>query len=484
MTLDWNPQPPYRPPSQQSSAGCLRGLIMLVMSALLFGSAGYFARPSIDRWLNRNKLPPSTSVLTPRPATEIPVPIPNSDLSISANSAFWSNDINSDETPEIAALDLHNGTYDLILLDGESGAVLWRTSLGGDYSYIAPVGEQILIFKDQQVKAYRIDNGTFLWEGQLPDRAQINPSVIFQTPQLLAIQSYDNQITAFERVSGKQAWQLQLPDQYATTLTRIGDDVCDVERNEQTNTNIIQCYSLANAAKSRQFDLQKEWTDDVVWWLDPRDSSVMYRLYSSREPPVLEQVQLSDNSIAWSQPISEDFTPYRASDMVIAYDQQRIAMSYDDQIAIVAPQSYTTIKQTDMMLLPLGMSENTLYSLAIKQRGTNTASIAAFDLTTQQQQWSSPVLSNWSSSSDIKESWLFVPNQGVIAGTQDPQNNDIVKVQLIKDDGTIGWTWQRTMFIGQRPKITRAANRLLVNNVDGIAVLDLQTGAVKWEIVR
>jgi len=406
--------------------------------------------------------------------------------SVLYSSTQLAYDRNGDERNELLVQLSNNSQYSMALLDGADGKPIWQTELGSESYELIALDQYVAVIKERDFRLFNSQDGTFGWQTRLTDRLQSSPPMLFIADDLLVIQTYDNILTAYELKTGSQRWQKPLEASYASDLVRLGDELCGTERDAES-LEFVVCYALKTGEQRQAIQLNNDWTEQVEWIADPLSNDGILRLQSDPEPITLSAIGL-DQQQRWSVELDEAFYySFRGSEQRFANSSDHIAIGAEQHIAIItAERKVVMYSLTDYALTPLGFDNDVLYVSAVKQRGTNTVSILAINAQTAELIWRLDDLGEsheWSGSGKIQG--VVVPGEGMIFGWLDPEIDDLVRVQLLKrQDGTVGWSFQQQMFIGQVPVLTRTGNALLIQTSDGLTMTNLRTGESLWTLTR
>lgn len=482
MSNQWNQNmSPYR----QDRSSCIPVLLIIFVLTLAIGGGIYFfANNVISEAFESNITQVSSQMGTVVVGGSASEPVIAG--SVLYNSAQLAYDRNGDERNELLVQISHNSQYSMALLDGADGKPIWQTELGSEVYELVALDQYVAVIKERDFRLFNSQDGTFGWQARLTDRVQINPTMLFIADDLLVIQTYDNILTAYELKTGNKRWQKTLVDRYASNLVRLGDELCGTERDAESGLEFLTCYSLKNGDQRQALQLNNDWTDDVEWIADPQTNAGILRLQSDPEPVTLSAIGL-DQQQRWSVELDQTFDDSLARDKFPLSDGKALALVADTGLAIItADQQVVRYTLTDYALTPLGFDNDVLYTAAVKQRGTNTVSILAINAQTGELLWRLDDLGEsheWSGSGKIQG--VVVPGEGLVFGWLDPEIDDLVRVQLLKrKDGTVGWSFQQQMFIGQVPELTRSGNALLIQTSDGLAMANLRTGESLWTLTR
>lgn len=484
MANQWNPNmSPYR----QDRSSCMPVLLIIFVLTLGIGGGIYFfvnnvISEAFESSITQVSSQMETAVVGGSGANE-----PAIAGSVLYHSTQLAYDRNGDERNELLVQLSNNSQYSMALLDGADGKPVWQTELGSESYDLIALDDYVAVIKERDFRLFNSQDGTFGWQTRLTDRLQSNPPMLFIADDLLVIQTYDNIVTAYELKTGSQRWQKTLEASYASDLARLGDELCGAERDAESGLQFIVCYSLKTGEQRQTIQLNNHWSDSVEWVADPQSKDGILRLQSDPEPITLSAIGL-DQQQRWSVELDEPFYyTFRSTEQQLASSNSSLAIGAEEHIAIItAERKVVKYSLTDYALTPLGFDNDILYVSAVKQRGTNTVSILAINTQTAELIWRLDDLGEsheWSGSDGIKA--VIVPGEGVVFGWLDPEIDDLVRVQLLKrQDGTVGWSFQQQMFIGQVPKLTRTGNALLIQTSDGLAMANLRTGESLWTLTR
>lgn len=480
----WNTGQP-----QPASPSCLGSLLRLLLVGLLFGGIGYAMRPTIDGWYRSitaadEAADPTMSAGGDSSDEPTRAPAPISNVDVLAGSARLMADITGDELAEVLGLSYGSSEYSLVALDGADGRAIWAAPLGDNsVYYLVEAGDYILAIRDQQVRAFQSRDGAFAWTAQLPDKIAVDypDPAAFVLGADVVLQSSDNALTSLKLQNGAENWQVTLKERYATDLTRLGDNACTDPSYGEGGNYRIECFSLKTGETVMTYPLPAESPFYVHWWPDPASAEHFYLVqytYDQQDRVDLQRIKAADGSVEWTQRL-EGFD--RVNDMELLASGNRLALADEDRVAILtdggAPVS---VQQDETRLHPIGFDGDTLYLLAYKLRGTTTFAVQQVDAATGEITWKTDPLGEQQSSDS--PGLAVVPGQGVLVGWQDNENSETTHVRLIAGDGSSAWTYDRTLFIGDVPEISRSGNRALVTISDEIVMLDSRSGAVQWEI--
>ncbi|MCA0352317.1 MAG: PQQ-binding-like beta-propeller repeat protein [Chloroflexi bacterium] len=482
MSNQWNPNmSPYR----QDRSSCMPVLLIIFVLTLGIGGGIYFFVNNVMSEAFESSITQVSSQMETAVggSTANEPAIAGSVLYHSTQLAY---DRNGDERNELLVQLSNNSQYSMALLDGADGKPVWQTELGSESYDLIALDSYVAVIKERDFRLFNSQDGTFGWQTRLTDRIQTNPPMLFIVDDLLVIQTYDNILTAYELKTGSQRWQKTLVDRYASNLARLGDELCGTERDAESGLEFLTCYALKTGEQRQALQLNNDWTDDVEWVADPQTKEGILRLQSDPEPITLSAIGI-DQSQRWSIELEEVFADSLDYNKIPVSDGKSLVLSTESALAIISAE-HQIVRYTlaDYALTPLGFDNDVLYVSAVKQRGTNTVSILAINAQTAELIWRLDDLGEsheWSGSDGIKA--VIVPGEGVVFGWLDPEIDDLVRVQLLKrQDGTVGWSFQQQMFIGQVPKLTRTGNALLIQTSDGLAMANLRTGESLWTLTR
>lgn len=482
MSNQWNSNmSPYR----QDRSSCMPVLLVIFVLTLGIGGGIYFFVNNVMSEAFESSITQVSSQME----TAVGGSTANEPTiagSVLYNSAQLAYDRNGDERNELLVQLSNNSQYSMALLDGADGKPVWQTELGSEIYDLIALDQYVAVIKERDFRLFNSQDGTFGWQTRLTDRIQTNPPMLFIVDDLLVIQTYDNILTAYELKTGSQRWQKTLVDRYASNLARLGDELCGTERDAESGLEFLVCYSLKTGDQRQALQLNNDWTDDVEWVADPQTKDGILRLRSDPDPITLSAIGI-DQSQRWSVELDEVFADSLDNVKALVSDGKALALNSRSDLAIITPEhQIVRYSLTDYLLTPLGFDSDILYVAAVKQRGTNTVSILAINAQTAELVWRLDDLGEsheWSGSDGIKA--VVVPGDGLAFGWLDPEIDDLVRVQMLKRaDGTVGWSFQQQMFIGQVPKLTRTGNILLIQTSDGLAMANLRTGESLWTLTR
>ena len=488
MVDPWN----SRPTTAQPRSSCGGSLLRIFVLALVFGSAGYFARPTIERGLAQLNGGSSTDDRAPMIAGNPPIsildPQTNVKLSLVSDSARWMPDITGDELADVLAQSYNDGRYSLVALDGEAGTLVWAAELGNEpTSYVVPGATMTLVVREREVRAFQTADGAFGWVATLPDKITVRypDPVIFVLADTAVIQSNDNVLTGFALQTGAQTWQTTLKEQYAQNLTRLADMACTDESYTAERALVMECYDLQTGAPGQTYELAPSSSDDVKWWPDPTSAEYFYRSRKVYDQPLeILRVKVADGSSVWTQTLPAPFE--RLDDFTFRASTTQVALAANDQIAILRDGGTPVlVTQAENRLFPIGFDDDSLYILAVKLRGSSTFTIQQVDSASGAIRWRSEPLGEVNVSIVERDGpgLAIIPKQGVIVGWRDSETTTAIHTQFFSvTDGSIAWELDQNLFIGYVPQIARANNRVLVTVRNVLIVVDARTGAVQWRI--
>ncbi|KPL86124.1 outer membrane protein assembly factor BamB family protein [Herpetosiphon geysericola] len=482
MSQQWNSNmAPYR----QERSSCLPIiLVLLILLAAIGGGVYFLANQSFDLAKAPLRTVQGTAIGIREPTEGQQATITGSVLYRSTQLAY---DRNGDERNEVLVQVTSKSIYSMALLDGADGKALWQTELGSESYDLVALEAYIAVVKERDLRLFNAKDGTLAWQTRLSDRIQLYPPMLFISGDLIVVQTYDNILTAFEVATGTQRWQKTLADRYARALTKFGDELCGTERDAESGLEFIICFALQTGEQRQAIQLNQDWTERIEWMADPQNNTGILRLRSDSDPAQLAAIGL-DQQQRWSVELADDFADsFRSSDRSLASSADMLAFGAGEQVAIITPEhQVVTYSLSDYALHPIGFDGEVLYLAAVKQRGTNTVSMVAINAKTAELLWRLDDLgtaSDWSGNNPIQG--VIVPGEGIIFGWLDQEIDDLARVQLLKRaDGTVGWSFQQEMFIGQLPTLTRSGNALLIQTGDGLRMANLRTGEGLWTLTR
>ena len=483
MSNQWNPNmSPYR----QDRSSCMPVLLIIFVLTLGIGGGIYFFVNNVMSEAFESSITQVSSQMETAVggSTANEPAIAGSVLYHSTQLAY---DRNGDERNELLVQLSNNSQYSMALLDGVDGKPVWQTELGSESYDLIALDQYVAVIKERDFRLFNSQDGTFGWQTRLTDRIQTNPAMLFIVDDLLVIQTYDNILTAYELKTGSQRWQKTLEDRYAKDLVRLGDEVCNTERDAELGLEFVVCYTLKTGEQRQAIQLNNDWTERMEWIADPQTNTGILRMRSDADPIIISAIGL-DQQQHWSVELDNSFyNSFSSSERHLAHTKDTLAIGAGENVAIItAERKIIMYSLADYALTPLGFDNDVLYVSAVKQRGTNTVSILAINAQTAELVWRLDDLGEsheWSGSDGIQA--VIVPGEGVVFGWLDPEIDDLVRVQLLKrQDGTVGWSFQQQMFIGQVPKLTRTGNALLIQTSDGLAMTNLRTGESLWTLTR
>ncbi|XSG75979.1 PQQ-binding-like beta-propeller repeat protein [Herpetosiphon llansteffanensis] len=482
MSQQWNSNmAPYR----QDRSSCMPViLVLLILLAAIGGGVYFLLNKSLDSARAPIRTIEGTMVGIGEP---VQVEQPTITGSVLYHSTQLAYDRNGDERNEVLVQVTSNSKYSMALLDGADGKALWQTELGSESYDLIALDQHIAVVKERDLRLFNAKDGTLAWQTRLSDRIQLHPPMLFISTDLIVVQTYDNILTAFELASGTQRWQKTLADNYARALAKFGDELCATERDAESGLEYIICYALQTGEQRQAIQLNEDWTEHIEWMADPQTNNGILRMRSDSDPATLSAIGL-DQQQRWSVELADDFADsFRSSDRRLASSADMLAFGAGEQVAIITPEhQVVTYRLSDYALHPIGFDAEVLYIAAVKQRGTNTVSMLAVNAKTAELLWRLDDLgtsSDWSGNGSIQG--VIVPGEGIVFGWLDQEIDDLVRVQLLKRaDGTVGWSFQQEMFIGQLPTLTRSGNALLIQTGDGLTMANLRTGEGLWTLTR
>ncbi len=473
-----NQMPPFRRPS-------LKGPLILVLLIFLgIGGVVFYAFQRVSDAIDQ-ALPAgleATVVAVSSAGIDSIQPV-DALVRLVSGEARWIADVNGDERAEILGEGYVGTVYSILVLDGATGALIWSAPTADPTIKLGYFGDLVLTAREREVRAYAPADGAFLWAATLPDKVQIYPFRAYAIDDAVVVQSADNALTSINRQTGAQNWQVTLRERNAQDFQRLTDLLCDREQPENTET--IYCYDLKTGAPVRSYPLGAGPFDRAVWWADDQPQNPgLYRLLESQEQPTFERVSAADGAVQWSQPLPEVFNRSSAADFTLVSGDGLLALGTADQVAVISMGGPPVIvQQNERELYAIGFDGPILYLAAIKQRGTPTLTFQAIDASSGAVLNTSPEVGNSSSSLDPDvPRWAILPGQGLLVGSQSLDDDDTIVLQLFAADGTVRWTYSKSMFIGSLPTIHLDGNRVLFSTSDFTTVLDARTGTVLWEI--
>lgn len=464
-----------------AGAGVL--LAIGVLSALLLGA---FPQPE-------NSQPSFLAGVAPPLAAVQPGPFAGNLWTTSISLAT----VNDDRQTDVLTLaSAGSDTYDLTALDGLTGRPLWRMALPGEGAPIAirPSRELVIAGRGSTVSAYRKGDGALLWTAELPDKLTSVPLVgLHAVGDAVVAHTVDNTLTAFDRAAGTQRWQQTLAERSANDSVALGANVCAKEYDKAAKRHQLLCYAAATGEPAGAIDLGS-WESVLAFW-PAANGQTLYRFDSgsivSGGAPSLAAIPAEGDppgAALWERRLPDAFNGVSFENEVqLVADGERLALSFDDRIALLNGAEVVEATLADHRLRVLAFDGDLLYAAAIKQRGTATLSLLGIDAATGEIRWRDETFGeNYDPNPDQSELWAALPGRGIASvGREFAAPGDAVLVTgLISLAGQPAWEQISRPRDGTRLRTLAADDMIFVGTGSALSAFDAATGKLRWQTGR
>ncbi len=300
--------------------------------------------------------------------------------------------------PDFAAL-LYNPDKDIRyigLVNGASGKLTWRSaSLSGDgfADAIVPGTDLVYVANGNELLAYKKSDGSNAWQTQMPDSLNSSDSSILFTGSVLITTTQDQSVQAFNANTGAQVWSRRLIG-YDRVLRLFGASLVLVESDESYNYSLL-FLDAATGSEQAKITPSCSYNDYDFTPLKP-DSGLVYDptanalyLIMDYSYSCVQRYDLYTGSLVWStaSDTSLTFNPEGMKalqiDAAVYFDAYNGLYRLDKASGSLG----VLLANEDYDFLPMAVSGSDLLVRARRSRGSESFEIWMVDASTGARKW-------------------------------------------------------------------------------------------------
>jgi outer membrane protein assembly factor BamB/ribosomal protein L7/L12 len=409
--------------------------------------------------------------------------------------------------PEFAAL-LYNPDKDsrfFGLIDGTTGKLRWQTADVSSDAYasqIVAAAGLVYIANDTDLLAHRIDDGSLVWQAQMPDKLNYGDSTMLVTAGRVITNNADQTLQAYDAETGQLVWSKRLAG-YDRTLRLMGDSLVVIDYTDSDNNYGLVFVDPSTGRQQRVITptcTHEDYSFDALG----TDSGLVYDqvghvlyLVSDASYACIMRIDLASGQPAWQ--VTGDSSYSFASDGFQSLMTETTLYFGNGNDLLAVDKSAGTMKalltDPDHEFLPLAMAGDNLIVRARRTRGTERFELWGVNAATGERAWqldmqaAEPIdppdaMSGLVDDTDSGWTWKLVPAGLVVMKFQGKPNQLVLETFNPADGTSLG---QQTIalkmisgdFYGIPSVIGWRENIFYFGLESNIYGLDLSTGKLK-----
>jgi len=300
--------------------------------------------------------------------------------------------------------DIKSETYAIGRLSVAEKKFIWRAtpieSISDVSAFAASETALFLVENDTQLKALKLEDGSFLWQSELVDKLGYGDSSLTAQGDRVVALTQDYTLQAFDTVTGEEAWSRRL-NGYSSSYIMLTHNVAVIDEvDEKTSLFIL---SLSDGRERQRLTPTcdrpdfPEWSNEIYsssgMYIVPGvdgslDSGSVYFLYGT-SPSCVERWDLARGELAWRSADMDNSVP-SMDDTLILVTPELVYYGDDNQLWTVNQDTVERkllLDNEDYELLPLLVASDALIVRARRTRGSERFELWSVNPITGAQAW-------------------------------------------------------------------------------------------------